>query len=88
MTLPPRLRKLALAAHVTGSVGWVGAIAAFLVLAIIGRDDQLVRAAYIAMDVIARFVIVPLAFASLVTGIISSLGTAWGEVAPVFRTRV
>ena len=81
MTLPPWLRKLALAAHVTSSVGWVGAIAAFLVLAIVGvwrGDHQLVRAAYITMDVIAWFVIVPLAFASLVTGIISSLGTAWG----------
>ena len=30
------------------------------------------------MDLTARFVIVPLAFASLLTGLIQSLGTTWG----------
>lgn len=29
----PRLRKLTLTAHVTASVGWLGAVTAFLVLA-------------------------------------------------------
>lgn len=32
------------------------------------------------MDLTARFVIVPLAFASLVTGVVQSLGTTWGLV--------
>ena len=36
------------------------------------------RAAYLAMELITRFVIVPLAFASLLTGLIQSLGTPWG----------
>ena len=35
------------------------------------------RAAYLAMELITRFVIVPLAFASLLTGLIQSLGTPW-----------
>jgi hypothetical protein len=75
------VRKFALTAHVTSSVGLLGSIAAFLALAIAGltsQDIKIVRAAYLAMEVIARFVIVPLAFASLLTGLIQSLGTSWG----------
>ena len=81
MTMTPGLRKFALTAHITFSVGWLGAVAGFLALAIAGltsKDAQLVRAAYLAMKLTAWFVIVPLAFASLLTGIIQSVGTAWG----------
>ena len=77
----PRFRKLALTAHVACSVGWLGAVAAFLALAVAGlaaRDAHTVRAAYLAMELTARFVIVPSAFASLLTGIFQSLGTPWG----------
>ena len=79
--MTPSLRKLLLTAHITFSVGWLGAVAAFLALAIAGltgRDVQMVRAAYSAMELTARFVIVPLAFASLLSGLIQSLGTSWG----------
>jgi hypothetical protein len=38
----------------------------------------MVRAAYLAMELTTWFVIVPLSFASLVTGLIQSLGTSWG----------
>jgi hypothetical protein len=79
--MAPRQRKFALTTHVTSSVGLLGAIAAFLVLAGAGltsQDAQIVRAAYLAMEMIARFVIVPMAFASLLTGLIQSLGTPWG----------
>lgn len=79
--MAPRLRKFALTAHLTSSVGLLGAIAAFLALAGAGvtyQDAQTVRAAYLAMEMIARFVIVPLAFASLLTGLSQSLGTPWG----------
>lgn len=75
------LRKFALTAHVTSSLGWFGAVAAFLAFAIIGLtswDAQMVRAAYLAMDVTTWLVIVPLALVSLLTGIVSSLGTSWG----------
>lgn len=81
MIMPPPLRKLALTAHVTSSIGWFGAVAAFLALALVGmtsRDQELVRAAYLAAELTTRFVIVPLAFLSLGTGIISSLFTKWG----------
>ena len=81
MTLTPSLRRLALTAHVTSSVGWLGAVAAFLALAVAGltsQDAQLARCADLAMNLTAWFVIVPLCFASLLTGIVSSLGTPWG----------
>ncbi|HET7480251.1 MAG TPA: hypothetical protein VFJ72_12120 [Rubrobacteraceae bacterium] len=81
MTMTPRLRKLALTAHITSSVGWLGAVAAFLGLAIVGltsQDAQTVRGAYLVMEPAAWFVLVPLAFASLLTGLVQSLGTKWG----------
>jgi hypothetical protein len=77
----PSIRKLLLTAHITLSVGWFGAVAAFLALAIVGltsRDAEMVRIAYAAMELTARFVIVPLAFASLLSGIVQSMGTPWG----------
>lgn len=76
-----RLRQFALALHVISSVGLLGAIAAFLALAVTGltiQNAQMIRAVYPAMQVIARFVVVPLAFASLLTGLVQSLGTPWG----------
>src|SRR6266404_9001647 len=81
MAMTSRIRNFALTAHVTSSVGWLGAVAGFLSLAIAGltsHDAQIVRAAYLAMNLTAWFVIVPLAFASLLTGIVQSLGTEWG----------
>jgi hypothetical protein len=81
MTLNPGLRKFALTAHVTSSVGWLGAVVGFLALALAGltsQDAQIVRAAYLTMELIGWFVLVPLALASLLTGLIQSLGTTWG----------
>ena len=79
--MTPRLRKFALTAHITFSVGWLGAIVPYLALAIAGltsRDAQMTRAAYLSMEWIGWFVIVPLSFAALLTGLIQSLGTPWG----------
>jgi len=81
MRMTPRLRKFVLTAHVTFAVGWLGAVAGFLALAVAGltsQDAQMVRAAYLAMGLTARFVIVPLSFAPLLTGPVLSLGTPWG----------
>jgi hypothetical protein len=84
MIMTPGLRKFVLTSHVTSSVSWLGAVAAFLALAIAGlssQDDETVRAAYIAMHLTTWFVIVPLSLAALLTGLVQSLGTTWG----VFR---
>lgn len=81
MMLSPGLRKFALTLHVTSSAGLLGAIVAFLALSTAGLtslDDQMLRAAYLAMNVVARLAVVPLAFAALCTGLVQSLGTPWG----------
>ena len=81
MTMKHGLRKLALTAHVTSTVGWLGAVAGFLALAIAGltsQDFQTVRATYLAMELTGWYVLVPLCLASLVTGLVMSLGTPWG----------
>lgn len=80
-TLTPWGRKFVLAVHITVSVGWVGAVAAYIPLDIIVAtipDVSTSRAGYIAMDVIARWAIVPLAVASFLTGLVISIGTKWG----------
>ena len=79
--MTPRLRKLALIAHITFSVGWLGAVAAFLVLSLAGltsRDANVVRGAYLAMDLIGRFMIVPMSLLALASGLLQALGTQWG----------
>ena len=81
MALTSRARKLTLTAHVTSSVGWFGAVAAFLALSIAGltsANPQIVRAAYLSMELTTWFVIVPLSVAALLTGLVESLGTTWG----------
>ena len=83
MAMAPGFRRFALTAHVASSVGWLGAVLPFLALAIAGlasSDVQVVRATYLAMKLIAWFVILPLCLASLLTGLVSSLGTPWGLV--------
>jgi hypothetical protein len=79
--MTPALRKLTITAHITFSVGWLGAVAAFLVLSIAGltsRDAEVVRGAYLSMNLISRFIIIPLCLAALFTGLIQALGTPWG----------
>lgn len=81
MNMTPRLRKFVLFAHITSSVGWFGAVVPYLALAIAGltsHDAQMVRAAYLSMELIGWFVIVPFSLAALLTGMVQSLGTPWG----------
>ncbi len=77
----PSVRKFALTVHVTASVGWLGALAVFLAHAVasaLSENDQIVRAAALAMGLSAWLVILPLSIASLVSGLVQALGTAWG----------
>ena len=79
--MTPRLRKFALTAHVTSSVGWLGTVAAFQALAIAAvtsRGPDTVRGFYLAMELTGWYVIVPFCVASFVTGLVLSLGTPWG----------
>ncbi len=77
----PSLRKFALTTHIALSVGWIGAVLAYLVLVVAAmtrQETQTLRAAWIAMELIGWYLIVPLALASLLTGFVMSLGTPWG----------
>jgi hypothetical protein len=81
MPLGPQSRRLVLTLHIAVSVGWIGAVAAYLSLDIVAaasEDIATLRGAYLAMDVIVRHVILPLALAALVTGILVSVGSRWG----------
>lgn len=81
--MTPRVRRVALTAHVTSSVGWLGAVVAYLALAVAGLTSQVTQqaaAAYAAMWIVVSSVIVPLSLAALVTGLVQSLGTEWGLV--------
>lgn len=77
----PGGRKLVLSLHLAVSVGWIGAAAAYLALdvaTVTTNDPPVLRAAYLGMDLILRSVIVPLSVATLISGIVISLGTRWG----------
>lgn len=81
MTMSPGLRKLVLTAHVTSSVGWLGAVAGTLMLALVGlisEDPTLVRAVYLTMELTGWIILIPFSLASLLTGLAQSLGTRWG----------
>jgi hypothetical protein len=81
MALTPRLRKLALTAHLTASVGWLGAVVAFLALSVAGltsQNPEAVRGVYLVMELTGWVVLVPLSLGSLVTGLVCSLGSSWG----------
>ena len=74
-------RRFLLTAHVTLSVGWIGAVCVFLALAGIGLTSQspnTVRGAYLVMERAAWLALVPFAFASLLSGVVVSLTTPWG----------
>jgi hypothetical protein len=81
MIMPPRVRKLVLAVHLTFSGGWMGAAVAYLSLGIVATtslDPSAIRGAWVAMEVIGWFVIVPMSVGSLLTGLAMALGTKWG----------
>lgn len=77
------MRRFVLTAHVACSVGWLGAVVAFLGVGVIGLtsgDADVVRAVYLVMEPAAWLVLLPLAIASLLTGLVQSLGSTWGLV--------
>ena len=81
MALSPTGRRLTLVAHVGSSVGWLGAVVTSLVLAVIGLasgDIELVRGVYLVLEPLGWNALIPFSIASLLTGLIQSLGTRWG----------
>jgi hypothetical protein len=81
MAMASGWRQGVLTAHIVSSVGWLGAVAAFMALATAGltsTDGQVVRGAYVSMAILTSYIIVPASAASLATGVAASLGGPWG----------
>ncbi|AUG79423.1 hypothetical protein CFP65_4695 [Kitasatospora sp. MMS16-BH015] len=79
--LSPRARKGAVIAHVVSSVGWLGLMLCLLTLGLAGlltdRAETL-RSAYRVLPLLGDALVLPLSLASLLTGLVLSLGTPWG----------
>lgn len=76
-----RTRRVALALHLTVSVGWIGAAGAYLALAIAAAesdDSMLVRSAWAAMELIGWAVLIPLSIGTVLTGLVMAVGSRWG----------
>ncbi len=71
------MRRLNLLLHVTSSAGWWGAVLAFLILAVAGTDGTAVATCH-ALALTGWGAIVPLAALSSLTGLVQSIGGAWG----------
>jgi hypothetical protein len=83
MQMAPQMRKAALALHICSSVGWIGAAAAYMALAVaaqLSRQASTVYSAWKGMELIGWAVIVPLGCLAFLTGLLMSLGTSWGLV--------
>lgn len=76
-----KARQILVFLHVAVSVGWMGAGAANVVLAMTAGYTSTVeirRVCYLMIDQIDLFLVIPLAFAALATGVVLSLLTPWG----------
>jgi hypothetical protein len=79
--MSPAVRRFALSIHLTCSIGWIGAVIAYLALGIAATrtgDPATVRGTWAAMEIVGWYVLVPLSIGSWATGLVMSLGTRWG----------
>lgn len=81
--LSRRARVALLTVHVATSVGWLGLDGALVALEVtgLGSGDPTERAGIAAaMGVLASWVLIPVVFTSLVSGLVLALSTPWGLV--------
>ncbi|KPC65504.1 hypothetical protein [Streptomyces chattanoogensis] len=74
-------RRAVLVVHVAVSVGWLGLTLGLLALSITGytaASPDTAAVAYRAMKIFADWLVLPVALIALVSGLVLSLGTAWG----------
>ena len=79
--LSPRWRNLLLTVHIVVSVGVIGGdvvLATLGVTGLISGNAEVIRAGYLVMGILAEAVLLPLALAALLTGILLGIGTPWG----------
>jgi len=76
-----RTRRVLVFVHVVVSLGWMGAGAANVVLtttAAAAGDPQVWRVCYLMVQTIDAWLVIPGAFAALVTGVVLAVLTPWG----------
>ncbi len=81
--LPRRTRAVLLTVHVAVSVGWLGldgALVAMEVTALSAGDPVVQGGIAAAMGALASWVLIPVVFTSLVSGVVLGLSTPWGLV--------
>lgn len=81
--LSRRVRAVLLTMHVAMSVGWLGLDSALVALEVtgLGTGDPTERAGMsAAMAVIVAWVLIPVVFCALVSGLVLALSTPWGLV--------
>ncbi|QKW07842.1 DUF2269 domain-containing protein [Streptomyces sp. NA04227] len=74
-------RRAFLVLHVCASVGWLGLSLGLLALAITAAatgSPEAAEASYRSMKMFADWLLLPMAFTTLATGLVLSLGTQWG----------
>jgi hypothetical protein len=81
--LPRRARAALLTIHVAVSVGWLGldgALVALEVTSLTSGDPTVQGGIAAAMGALASWVLIPVVFTSLVSGLVLALSTPWGLV--------
>jgi hypothetical protein len=81
--LPRRARAALLTVHVAVSVGWLGldgALVALEVTSLTSGDPAVQGGIEAAMGALASWVLIPVVFTSLVSGLVLALSTPWGLV--------
>lgn len=81
MKLSRPVRRAALVVHVIASAGWLGLTLGLLALAVTAATTGsavTVEASVRAMKLFADWLLLPVAFLTLVSGLVLSLGTQWG----------
>ena len=77
----PGWYRAALTTHIVLAVGALGVEAAVLFLTLTGlssSDPDLVKSAYLVLDRIAPYLLVPLAIAALLSGLVMATAGGWG----------
>lgn len=78
--LPLKWRRLLLAVHLTIAVSVLGtdlSLIALSITALTSSSPNLIRGSYVAMNLLAGRILLPLAFGALVTGVLLALLSAW-----------
>ena len=81
MKPPPAVRWVVFTAHVMASVGWLGAVVAFLGFAVVGlmsQDPETARGAYLVMEPAGSGSPLSSGFRFTPSGLVQAFVTPWG----------